>query len=259
MQNQPGTLARAPRASFDAGPGAYRIGLIVLATDEVLERDFRLMQQSDDISVFVTRLSNSNRCTPETMLSTASQLSAAAAVILPHGRLDVVAYGCTSATMMIGYDEIKRQIQGARPGVACATPLSAALKAMQHLKLAKIGLLTPYVGELADRMGRHIATAGIEVTSASNFGIEDDGDMARLTPEAIRQAALEMDLSAADGLFIGCTAIRSLEIAATLERHLNKPVITSNSALFWDCLQQANCPIAIRGFGRLLERADLRH
>ena len=41
---------------LDNGPGRYRIGLIALATDYVVERDFMNMRPSDDVAIYVLSL-----------------------------------------------------------------------------------------------------------------------------------------------------------------------------------------------------------
>src|SRR5260370_8311806 len=79
-------------------------------------------------------------------------ITGAAELILAGGRIDVIAYGCPSGTMVIGEDEVFARLRAARPGVACTTPPTAALAALRALKLARIAVLTPYT-EGANRPG----------------------------------------------------------------------------------------------------------
>ena len=76
----------APYA-LDEGPGRHRIGLITLATDYVIERDFMNMRPGDDVAIYSTRLRNVNPCTVENLRSMAPQITEAASLILPEGRL----------------------------------------------------------------------------------------------------------------------------------------------------------------------------
>ena len=41
-------------ARFDSGPGKFRIGLLVLSNDYVMERDFINMRPSDDVAIFTS-------------------------------------------------------------------------------------------------------------------------------------------------------------------------------------------------------------
>ena len=60
-----------------------------------------------------------------------------------------------------------------------------------------------------------------------------------------------MDLNGAEVLFISCTALPALSIIDSLEKRLNKIVLSSNQALIWDSLNQINNQEKIEGFGKL--------
>ena len=60
-------------------------------------------------------------------------------------------------------------------------------------------------------------------------------------------------------LFLGvsctsCTALHAIEIIKFLEDDLQKPVVTSNQATFWNMLRLAGVNDKIEGFGQLLEK-----
>jgi len=57
----------------------------------------------------------------------------------------------------------------------------------------------------------------------------------------------------ADALLCSCTAWRSLEAVAEIERRTGKPVVTSNQASIWMAYRKLGLTPAITGFGRLLE------
>jgi maleate isomerase len=240
------------RFDLDDGPGRYRIGLLVLATDHATERDFMNMRPSDDIAVFVSRLLNVNPCTAENLMTMAPRLSDAASLILPGNRLDVIAYSCTSGTVVIGYDAIRASIQAVRPDVPCVTPITAALAGCEALAVHRIALLTPYIDELNQPMRRYLEDRGISVAAMTSFGMADDNDMARLPPEAIYRAAVEADRAEAEAVFISCTAIRAAEAVEALEQQLGKPVLTSIQAMFWQSLRLAGCGEPVPGYGRLM-------
>ena len=63
----------------------------------------------------------------------------------------------------------------------------------------------------------------------------------------------KIDLSKSDALFVSCTALPVLSLINDLEKELNKPVISSNQALIWDCLELINSNYNIEGFGRLFK------
>ncbi len=252
----PGPVSQPVRVpwTLDDGPGRYRIGLIALATDHATERDFTNMRPSDDVAVFVSRVHNENPCTPHNLRRMAPRLTEAAALILPHSRLDVIAYSCTSGTVTIGHEAVAERFRAAHPEAACVTPVSAALAAFESFAARRVAVLTPYLDEVNGPLRDCLEQHGVQVVAMSSFGIADDNDMARLPPRVIRDAAVEADHPDAEALFVSSTAVRAAEVAAAVEQRLGKPVVTSIQALFWRSLRLAGCSASVDGYGRLLQR-----
>lgn len=239
-------------AIADAGPGRWRIGLIVLSNDYATEPDFMNMRPSHDVAIFTTRVANTKECTPGGLRQMAPKITECAALLVPEGRLDAVAYSCTSGTAVIGYDGVRDRIQAARAGVPVITPITASLAALDTFNANRIAVLTPYVDDVNAVIDRHLTEAGKDIVAFSSFGIEDNEEMAALAPEAIYQAALQADRPEAEALFISCTAIRAVEVAERIEQTLRKPVVTANQAMFWQALRAAGCDLECPDYGRLL-------
>jgi maleate isomerase len=242
---------RAPY-ELDDGPGQYRIGLIALATDHATERDFMNMRPCDDVVVYTSRVRNANPCTVENLRTMGPLLTEATSLILPESRLDVVAYSCTSGTVVIGYDAVAASIRAARPGVSCVTPITAGVAAFEALGAVRVAVLTPYIDEVNRPMVRYLQEHGLDVVALTTFGMEDDNHMAKLPPEAIHAAALEADRAEAEALFISCTAIRAVDALEEIEQDLGKPVVSSIQALYWQSLRLAGYADPVPGHGRLL-------
>ena len=68
----------------------------------------------------------------------------AANLILPGTPIDVIAYGCTSASMAIGEEKVFGHIRKHRPNVKATTPITAAFAAFRAFGAKRIGVLTPY-------------------------------------------------------------------------------------------------------------------
>ncbi len=241
------------RLVYDDRPARRRIGLIALATDHTMEGDFARLCPRDEVAVYVSRILNHNPTTVENLRRMAPRLSEAAALILPEESLDVVVYGCTSASVAIGDEAVTAAIQTAKPGVPCVTPPSAAAAAFDHLGVRRISILTPYIRSVSEPFIDYFAARGLEAVSLTCLGIEDDRDMGRLSPDSIAALAGEACDRAAEGLFISCTAVRAAEAAAAIEQALGKPVVTSNQAMAWRALRLAGCDRPVAGYGRLLE------
>lgn len=240
------------RYNFDRGAGQYRIGLIVLSSDHTIERDFMNMRPSDEVAIFCSRIRNANPCTIENLQGMAPGITEATSLIIPDGDLDVVAYGCTSATVAIGYESIAERILAARPEATVVTPITAALASFEALDLQRIAVLTPYIDEVSLPMVRFLERHGKDVVGLTSFRIEDDNDMARIPAPTVIEAALEADRADADAVFISCTAVRAVDCIARIEDKLGKPVISSNLALFWQALRSTGYAAPLSGYGRLM-------
>jgi len=238
--------------ALDEGPGRYRIGLVALASDYASERDFMNMRPNDDVAVYVSRVRNVNPCTVDNLRTMAPKLGDAVSLLIPDGRLDAVAYSCTSGTVVIGYEAIAASVRAVRPGIPVATPITAGIEGLSRFEARKVAVLTPYTDDVNGPIVNYLTGNGLDVVALTSFLIADDNVMACIPPQAIYDAALEADRPDADALFISCTAIRAVDVVERIEREIGKPVITANQAMFWMALRAAGYPSPIDGYGRLL-------
>ena len=80
-----------------------RIGLITLASDFRIEKDFNNVIYGKDIDLYCNRIRCYNPLTNETLKKMADDIPKVTKDILPGQKLDCVAYGCTSGTIAAGY------------------------------------------------------------------------------------------------------------------------------------------------------------
>jgi maleate isomerase len=77
----------------DGGLGERaRIGLIVLATDQAIEYEFRTVLNLPGVALTESRLYNAPTITPETLQAMEHEIAGATSLILPGVPLDIVAY-----------------------------------------------------------------------------------------------------------------------------------------------------------------------
>ena len=62
-------------------------------------------------------------------------------------------------------------------------------------------------------------------------------EFATVTPREWTELAREHDRPEADGIFLSCTNTTQIEAVADIERALGKPVVNSNQAVLWGCVQ----------------------
>ncbi len=240
---------------FDLDKGiAHRaaIGVIVLASDHTIEHEFRTFLDLDGVAYYESRIPNSPTVTPESLAAMEQHLPHCAEIILPGVPLDVVAYGCTSASMVIGEERVFERIHETRPEAKCTTPITAAFAAFKALNAKNLAVLTPYRQDVNDKVAAYIEARGFNVVAFGSFNEEDDNRAAKISSESIRDAAIELGLNDnVDLVFVSCTSLRVASVIQQIEKETAKPVTSSNHALAWHCLRLADVQDKNPEFGQL--------
>ena len=230
------------------------LGLIVLATDHTIEHEWRTMLGGlDGVGFYESRLMNSASITPETLREMEKDIAWATKLIRPGERIDVMAFACTSGSLVIGDENVAARVRESRPGVACTTPMAAAVAAFETLGIRRIALLTPYVDRINQMMCEHLVRRGIAVPVMGSFNHENDDEVARIDARSVTAAVLELgSRPEVDAVFVSCTSLRVASLIEDLETRLGKPVTSSNHALAWHSLRLGGFPDPIGGYGRLM-------
>jgi maleate isomerase len=231
------------------------LGLIVLATDYTIEHEWRhIFARTPGVALYQSRILNDPTITPETLRAMEPRITACTDVILPGSALDVVAYGCTSASMAIGEEKVFENIRAARPGVKCTTPITAAFAAFRAFGASRIGVLTPYRADVNQIVADYIRDRGFEVPVFGSFNEENDAVVAAISPqsigEGVRRIVAERDV---DAIFVSCTSVRLAEHAAALEAEVGLPLTSSNHAMAWHTLRLAGIDDRLPDLGRLFD------
>ncbi|WP_233270458.1 maleate cis-trans isomerase family protein [Chachezhania sediminis] len=228
-----------------------RMGLIVLKSDESIERDLRRLLP-DDVNLMVSRIPSGADVTPETLRQMELDLPQAASLFPDGLPLDVVAYGCTSGATVIGPDRVADLVTAHSGARQVTNPLSAALEAFAHLGVRRVGIVSPYAPDVAGALAEAFRAAGLEVPAAVCFGEPSESHVVRIAPASIAAAARSVAAEApVDAVFMSCTNLRVLDLIDPLEAELGLPVLGSNLVLAWDMGRRAGTGLAATAPGRL--------
>ena len=230
-----------------------RVGLIALATDFRIEKDFINVIKDQDIDFFVNRIHCYAPLTSENLIKMSNTVTEISEDILPNEKIDCVVYGCTSGTIAAGYETIKKKINLAKPEAKVTTPSTAAINALKKMNIKNVAIFTPYSKALNDDVVKYFENQNFKITSNAYFDITNDLDIGKVDEDYLYKTLIEMDLGNADCLFISCTALPALSIIEKLEKKLNKVVLSSNQVLIWDTLQSIGNKSLIDGFGKLFK------
>ncbi len=231
-----------------------RIGLVVLASDHTVEHEFRQVVNIPGVAIYQSRIPNSPTINPENLKAMEPHITDRTDVILPGVPLDVVAYGCTSASMIIGEQRVFDLIHAARPEAQATTPITAAFAAFRAMGCKRLGVLTPYPDEVNHFIRDYIESSGFEVPVFGSFNQDNDNTVACISADSMRDAVLEIGgHDNVDGVFVSCTSLRLAHCVTDIEKTLGKPVTSSNHALIWHSLRLAGINDTIDGYGQLFQ------
>jgi len=230
-----------------------RIGLIALASDFMIEKDFINVIKDKNIDFFVNRIECYNPLTRDNLIKMSQKITEVTKDILPNEKIDCVVYGCTSGTIAAGYSSIEQKVKLAKPEAKVTAPSTAAVKALKKLNINKVSIFTPYIKELNDEVVEFFKKENFVVTSNSYFDIETDVDIGKVDQNYLYEVLSKIDLKDAEALFVSCTALPALPIIEKLEKKLNKFVLSSNQALIWDTIRSIGYDSSINGYGKLFK------
>jgi maleate isomerase len=172
---------------------------------------------------------------------------------LADAKVDVIAFGCTSGSLLrgLGHDEeIVSKIEEATNMPAVATA-GAVVNALKALNLSKISVATPYTEEINSLERKFLEQNGFTIVKIEGLGIIDNLEIGRQEPETVSRMAELVDTRQSEGIFLSCTNLPTVEVIASLEKKLGKPVVSSNTATMWSMLKRVDFKHKVKGYGSL--------
>ncbi len=218
-------------------PAHPAIGLVVLQSDETLEHELRQWLPAH-YRLFHTRIPNDQTIDSQSLQDMQNRLPESVALLPANTNYRVIAYGCTSASTVIGEAAVTKAIQSVFPNCAVTNPISAVKTQLKHVNAKRIAVLTPYEPAVSAALLANLETDGYQIVHTGSFNETADHRVARISQvslnTAIDQLGAERDI---DALFASCTNLRTLDLIEAASERIACPVISSNSALAWHIRQ----------------------
>ncbi len=228
-----------------------RLGVAVPSANAVMEPEFGMMCPEGVTAHFARMWLKAD--TEEQIMGLYDRVEEAVE-LLAHIEPSVIAFGCTSGSLIkgMGYDrQIIQKITGVT-GVKATTTSSAVIEALNALNVRKVAVATPYEDWLNAGVKSFLEGHGFQVPSIAGLGIINGPDIIALPAGKVYGLARKAVVSGAEGLFLSCTGMPTVDIIDDLEQDLGIPVISSNQATLWQMLRMAGIKRKIEGFGALL-------
>lgn len=235
---------------------ATRIGMITPSSNSVLEPLTQAIVGPlyPDVSVHFQRFRvESIKLDDKALAQFDTERLIEAARLLADANMEVIAWNGTSAGWL-GLDADRDLVDAieADTGAKATTTTLALLDALHAFGASRIGLVTPYLSGVQEKVIRTFAATGIETVAERH--LEDAGNFsfALYSSDQIEILAREVAVAKPDAIVVFCTGLRGAPIAAKLEAELGIPVVDSVSVTIWKALALAGVsPAEIIGWGRL--------
>jgi maleate isomerase len=210
-----------------------RIGLLVPSSNTVMEVDFHRRLPPSRFTVHTGRM-YLEETTPEAESDMLDHHVMPAARDLATARPDVLVFGCTSAGALRGNradDELCRGIEAAT-GATVVSTIRSVREALERRRARRVGVITPYVDALNERIRASLEDDGLEVPVIRGLGITENFAISEVEPEAIvRFAAESLRGLGIDVAFASCTNFRAVEALSAIQTALGVPAVSSNQAV----------------------------
>lgn len=228
-----------------------RVGLIVPSSNTTMEREFwDVLHGFGTVHtgrVFLERVDVRELTEMEDEAVKEARKLATAGV-------NVIVYGCTSGSFVKGahqFMDVEKRLEEVSH-VPCVATSGAVVRALKHLGVRKISLVTPYIREITEIEKTFLKINGFETVSSFYASILGNIDIGRVTDEQVLGWCLENVHHSADAVFISCTNLSTFKALKKIEEKTGKPVVSSNSATLWNVLQKLGMKLSLPHLGRLL-------
>ncbi|MFF2299241.1 aspartate/glutamate racemase family protein [Arthrobacter sp. NPDC058127] len=232
-----------------------RIGMIVPSSNTCLEpQSYRILGDREDVTIHFTRIPVTRIALDD---SSDKQFDSAVmretAALLATADVDVIAWNGTSGSWLgAAHDEaVVREIMEAT-GIPATTSTLAYLEAFKTFGTERIGMFTPYTGDVNQAVIESYEREGIKTVDHRHMDLSNNESFARVTDAEMLPGSLELAASNPDALIYLCTNLYGANITAEVEETTGVPVLDSVAVTLWHCLKLAGAPLLSPKWGRLL-------
>lgn len=177
----------------------------------------------------------------------------AAAELLADARVDVIAWSGTSSGWL-GFEADRRLVERIRErtGIPATTAVLALNEVLALQNFRRLALVTPYTGDVQQRIVDNYAAIGISVVAERHLDIRVNHDFALVEAERLRGLIREVAAQRPQAITTFCTNLHAAPLAEDIETELDIPLLDTVSTTVWGALRAVGAdPSVVRGWGRL--------
>jgi maleate isomerase len=180
-----------------------------------------------------------------------------AARLLADARVDVICWSGTSSSWL-GFERDRQlcaRITEAT-GIPATTSVLALNEALAERGARTLGLVSPYVDEVQQRIVANYAGIGIDCVAERHLGISVNFAFSEVEPEILSRLLREVSAERPEAMTTLCTNLHAAQLVDALERELGIPIYDSVSTVVWKALRTMGVdPRELKGWGRLFSES----
>jgi maleate isomerase len=183
-----------------------------------------------------------------------------AARLLAHARVHVIGWNGTSAAWL-GFDRDEALIDRIRAatGIPACTSMLALQKILARTGARRIGLVTPYRGDVQARIVENFRAIGVECIAERHLDISENFAFAEIDGATIATMTRAVAAARPDAIAVICTNMAGAPLVEALEHELGTPIYDTIATVVWESVLLAcTAPAAIKGWGRLFADSRLQ-
>jgi maleate cis-trans isomerase len=152
-----------------------------------------------------------------------------------------------------GFEEEVVKLIESETGVPATTSIRSAIRALAHLGVRNVAVVTPYPQELHQSAVKFLTDSGFNVVADHSEDVVFK-KLQDVTPAHIAAATKRVLAAtpAADGVYIPCNQWAGADAVPLIEKDTGKPVVTGAHADYWEAFRRVGLNDRIEGHGRLL-------
>jgi maleate isomerase len=176
-----------------------------------------------------------------------------AASLLTDAKVDVISWIGTSASWL-GFERDEQLVERLREstGIKACTCVLAFRELFRRSGIKRVGLVTPYTGDVQERIASVWGAAGFDCDVEKHLGIRDNFAFGEVTGEQIETMIRDVAKRGVDAVAVVCTNLRGAPLVPRLEAELGIPIFDSVAVTLWKCLTETGVPTgSLEQWGRI--------
>jgi maleate isomerase len=139
--------------------------------------------------------------------------------------------------------------------IPVTSAVSSVTTALRVLSATRVMLVTPFTADMNSHIEKHLTNLGFTVFPGPPYDkTRKPGAGVEISPDELfrRVEASHRQNPTTQAIYFQGATLDPLPIIQRLEDKLNVPVISSNTAMFWNILSKLGSRFSIKGYGKLL-------